>query len=175
MAVLAAADLKESRPDLADKKIEVITYGSPRVGNEQFVEAFAKSVDVSWRIVHWRDAVPPIPPTLKNVGTEVFYNSDMSQYKVCPVADDKNCNAGLTVTTSVENHEEWWNGASMPELCNVVDKWSGLNRDAPLDLPSGPGKQISNSYKWEDADDAAASGGDDSDGASAPAEQEDAF
>jgi triacylglycerol lipase len=43
------------------KTIQCYTFGSPRVGNQAFVDAFNKSVDVSVRVVNGQDIVPTRP------------------------------------------------------------------------------------------------------------------
>ncbi|KAJ8904001.1 hypothetical protein NDN08_000531 [Rhodosorus marinus] len=40
------------------------TYGSPRVGNKQFVEEYNREVPCTWRLVHAEDPVTKLPPAL---------------------------------------------------------------------------------------------------------------
>ena len=41
-----------------------ITFGSPRVGNRMFRHAFHSLVGTSYRLVHGRDPVPALPPSI---------------------------------------------------------------------------------------------------------------
>jgi hypothetical protein len=70
-------------------------FGLPRVGNREFVESFeaaAASEGVSppiWRVVHFHDPVPRLPPTwpfgVAHGGLEVYYTDRASSnYLVCP-------------------------------------------------------------------------------------------
>ena len=45
----------------ADSIQSVITFGSPRVGNEEFVAAHSSFGLPSWRVTHYRDMVPHVP------------------------------------------------------------------------------------------------------------------
>ncbi len=44
------------------------TFASPRVGNQEFVQAFNKLPLTSWRIVNQHDIVPRVPPHLPGIG-----------------------------------------------------------------------------------------------------------
>jgi len=75
----------------------VYTYGTPRSGNQAFVDALASATlpthDV-WRVTHWRDPVPHLPPALLgyvHATTEVFYNYDFTSVRQCVGPDDKDC------------------------------------------------------------------------------------
>jgi triacylglycerol lipase len=49
---------------LVDNDLLVYTYGSPRVGQQDFVDAYnAKRSDQTMRVVHGIDLVPRLPPT----------------------------------------------------------------------------------------------------------------
>jgi len=84
----------------------LVTFGSPRVGNAAFAEAFAASplADSTFRVTHWRDPVPHMPQsaTFVHVGQEVFYNQDSSDYKVC-AGESAEC-AGATSVFNFLDH-----------------------------------------------------------------------
>lgn len=44
--------------------VRCITFGSPRVGNRPFKQAFHSLVGTSFRCVHGRDPVPTLPPSM---------------------------------------------------------------------------------------------------------------
>lgn len=43
-------------------EIRCITFGSPRVGNARFIQAFSALVGTRIRVVHGGDPVPSVPP-----------------------------------------------------------------------------------------------------------------
>lgn len=58
LATLTAPALVDAYPN---KKVELYTFGSPRVGNDKFVEYFRSRVQVVFRIANFRDPVALIP------------------------------------------------------------------------------------------------------------------
>jgi len=88
-------------------------YGSPRVGNSQLADAINKAIPELYRVTHWRDLVPHVPPCQRSasglcvsgaseytafefwpayhVGPEVFYNQDSSSYRICDGGEDIMC------------------------------------------------------------------------------------
>lgn len=59
MATLCAVDIQYNFPGL---EIDVVTTGSPRVGNPAFAKSFNKRVPNSIRIVNKKDVVTKLPP-----------------------------------------------------------------------------------------------------------------
>jgi predicted lipase len=62
------------------------TFGSPRVGNNKFSQFFSTIIGNSFRVVHYRDIVPHLPPKdlgFHHISREVFYAEDNSSYTVC--------------------------------------------------------------------------------------------
>lgn len=73
LATLAALDIQFNCPD---KQVECYTYGSPKVGNKDFVESYNKRVPNTFRFVNGIDAVPQIPPiAYEHVGKELKLES----------------------------------------------------------------------------------------------------
>lgn len=58
LATIAATDLAIQMPD---KRVKCHTCGSPRVGNQEFVELFNACVSENWRVYNANDPVPMIP------------------------------------------------------------------------------------------------------------------
>ena len=83
----------------ADSEYDVyslVTFGSPRIGNQAFVDAFKKQDIDSIRVTHWDDIVPHLPQELleyEHIPNEVWYNEENSQYMECNDRDkeDKHC------------------------------------------------------------------------------------
>ena len=55
----------------------------------------ANNESVSWRVTHWQDPVPHLPLRMMgftHVSTEVFYNENSTEYRVCDGSgEDKSC------------------------------------------------------------------------------------
>mmetsp|Transcript_7385 Transcript_7385/g.32843 ORF Transcript_7385/g.32843 Transcript_7385/m.32843 type:complete len:443 (+) Transcript_7385:2029-3357(+) len=62
LATLCAFDC--SKTISPDDGCYAFTYGSPRVGNKQFVEEYNREVPCTWRLVHAEDPVTKLPPAL---------------------------------------------------------------------------------------------------------------
>jgi predicted lipase len=71
MAVLCAAGLgagvrfgSQLNPplELGEKIGDVYTFGQPRVGNKAFYDWYATAKHNSWRVTHYKDIIPHVPP-----------------------------------------------------------------------------------------------------------------
>ena len=58
LAILAAADLANSHAIDA-----VYTFGQPRVGNKAFSTWYPTVVPNTFRVIHYADLIPHLPPT----------------------------------------------------------------------------------------------------------------
>lgn len=115
IATLASMDLRGPNTIHVDA---VWTYGSPRVGNAEFVKAYVaaaerQSVDPpSWRIVHYHDIIPRInlhsaPWGPRHVPLEVYYYTEnpTGPHKECPpenndtASENRRCSFGTPVTS----------------------------------------------------------------------------
>jgi len=105
LATLGAHDAVASgKVDVVAQNVVLYTYGSPRVGNPYFAFALDKAIPNIFRVVHYKDLVPHVPPcglaTLNpfascnldsnslfwnpwHAGTQIFYNEEMSSYQTC--------------------------------------------------------------------------------------------
>lgn len=75
--------------------IGLITFGSPRIGNDAFTKSInSLLIDYSYRVVHNNDVVPHLPPiefNYSHVNTEILYNENNSEYTIC--FNPKKCNS----------------------------------------------------------------------------------
>jgi len=114
-----AAELGASRESLGYPVDGVYTYGSPRVGNSQFARFYGEVTRVSWRVTHWRDLVPHLPPSdfgFQHTATEVFYVEDGSSYTICDSSgEDPKCSMEHDLY-SVEDHYHYM----QPPLTNEI-------------------------------------------------------
>ncbi|KAI6371238.1 hypothetical protein MCOR25_004010 [Pyricularia grisea] len=86
--------------------VEVYTYGSPRVGNQEFVQWEATQTgNVEYRVTHIDDPVPRLPPIFLgyrhvtpeywlNGGSSSTINYTVADIKVCEGFANINCNGG---------------------------------------------------------------------------------
>lgn len=66
--------------------IQLVTFGSPRIGNKEFSKEFINTQIPTQRITHWRDIVPHLPEELLgyyHTPSEKWYNQDNSIMKDC--------------------------------------------------------------------------------------------
>ena len=99
-ATLLAAELL-----LAHRKLTMITYGQPRIGNAAFASTLDKRLaatgSTSWRLVHYADPVPHLPPEVldfRHVSPEVHYDELNRHYQVCDGSgEDPQCADGIAV------------------------------------------------------------------------------
>ena len=89
-ATLLAFDIARGATGLAAFNVKsVITFGSPRVGNSQFVAAHASFGLNSVRVTHYHDIVPHVPEEFmgyQHVPSEVWYEEGYSagtSYTIC--------------------------------------------------------------------------------------------
>jgi hypothetical protein len=97
-------------------KIYLITFGSPRVGNQKFMKEFNKYNIYSKRITHHYDIVPHVPQEFldyRHISQEIWYNEDNSNYKICEDfnGEDKYCSNSCAPNkcTSISDHMFYMN------------------------------------------------------------------
>ncbi|EFA85049.1 hypothetical protein PPL_02045 [Heterostelium album PN500] len=129
MATLAALDFTYNN---YYENIGVYTYGSPRVGNQDFAQLFDSKVENAIRVVYLEDTIPHLPlpafdlwdsdATYLHVNTEVWIDipstdtSVFPTYVVCPVNEELNCSTGSSVpwtqfdsvTSLMEDHRGYF-------------------------------------------------------------------
>jgi len=85
----------------------VYNFGQPRVGNPTF-EQYQKQVLGTYRVTHWQDPVPHLPPEILGFvhgPTEIFYTSNCSNYSVCNSSgEDITCSDQFLVDWNVDDH-----------------------------------------------------------------------
>jgi len=101
--------------NIKPQKIELITYGSPRVGNNEF-KHYMEVIGLSWRTTHYYDIVPHVPEEFLDyihISQEIWYNKDNSAYKECNdnESEDSSCSNSCSPTkcTSTSDHVYYLN------------------------------------------------------------------
>jgi len=109
MATLLAYDILTLYPQYNVKYL--ITFGSPRVGNDEFANKMKKSNIVSYRVTHYYDIVPHVPEEVLgylHISNEIWYNEQNSAYIICndnELEDDLCSNTcAPTHCTSIDDH-----------------------------------------------------------------------
>lgn len=94
----------------------LVTFGSPRVGNQYFSDYFNAYSIYSKRITHYYDIVPHVPEEFlgyKHVSNEIWYNEDNTRYTICNDFDneDPTCSNSCAPTkcTSTYDHLNYLN------------------------------------------------------------------
>jgi len=119
------------------KREQAIMYnfGSPRVGNYYFAQAVQEAVPEIYRLTHWRDIVPHVPPCYNDavgncminstskfgkplpgvwaayhVAQEIFYNEDFSEVIECNGGEELHCsNQFSLIQTTKADHDFYVN------------------------------------------------------------------
>lgn len=113
LSTLAAFELVHQEQKIRPENIQLITFGSPRVGNDEFKELM-QSISKSWRITHYYDIVPHVPEEfLKyiHISQEIWYNEENTKYVECDDLhkEDKSCSDSCAPTkcTSTSDHADY--------------------------------------------------------------------
>ena len=90
LALVGGLRLKEKFPK---QKVEVHSFGQPRIGNKALSTYAHKTIDTTYRVVHNRDLVPHLPfewMDFHHSAYEVFFNEQMTDYKICAESGEDN-------------------------------------------------------------------------------------
>ena len=113
MAVVAALDLKST----FGKVDHLYTFGQPRVGNQHFADYLASEIASGYRVVHYADIVPHVPPLdmldYRHGGAQIWYTEDMQTYQVC-TAEDPKCMDSLPESKWSANDHDSHTYAKLP-------------------------------------------------------------
>ncbi|XGW25350.1 hypothetical protein V3C99_006630 [Haemonchus contortus] len=110
LASLAASYIVASN-GVPPSNVQLVTFGQPRVGDMLFAWAHNLQMSYSFRVTHYRDIVPHVPPELFEMyyhhKSEAFYLQSMAvgaNYTVCYADESLRCSDGLLDTTSIKDH-----------------------------------------------------------------------
>ena len=74
---------------------EVHNFGIPRLGNKDLANYIHENIPIAFRVVHNKDIIPHFPLRSFNYihhPYEVFFDSEMKNYKVCDeTGEDESC------------------------------------------------------------------------------------
>jgi hypothetical protein len=119
------------------------TLGLPRTGDRKYALNHDRLIKKSWRIVHFRDIVPKLPPLTPFPDSpyhhqrEIFYGENMgilSNYIECFNYEDKNCSRGyLPSLSSIEYHRVYY-GINVEFYCDDMMYKRRKRPDADSDI-----------------------------------------
>lgn len=126
VGTIAAAHLRSNGAPCS-----LYTFGSPRVGNQGFVDFVAGQQGEQFRVTHFDDPVPRVPPTLSLIGgyrhlsPEYWLNVDntspsavnVSSFQVCVGTENGACNAA-TDGLDIAAHRLYFRNISS---CSPID------------------------------------------------------
>ncbi|KAI9907771.1 hypothetical protein PsorP6_003337 [Peronosclerospora sorghi] len=100
------------------------TFGKPRVGNTKFSARLRNaSMDV-YRLTHFRDIVPHLPPTwtgFEHTSEEIFYDQFSATYRACSLLDGEDPTCSNTCSpfscTSIVDHLTYMNISMSHLVC----------------------------------------------------------
>lgn len=124
MATLMAYDIQLSNQyDIQ----YLVTFGSPRVGNNNFAKKIDSFPITSFRVTHYYDIVPHVPEEILgylHISNEIWYDETNSAYKICSdsAGEDDTCSNSCSPIhcTSTSDHLYYLNvsmGSSDPTYC----------------------------------------------------------
>lgn len=119
LATLMAFDIKDIY------SILLYTYGSPRVGNPEFVNEFNTTTN---RITHYYDIVPHLPEEalgFLHIPQEIWYNEDNTNYETCEddtQHEDNSCSNSCSPKhcTSTSDHLNYMNTPMGSSACELI-------------------------------------------------------
>uniref|UniRef100_A0A6B2LEG4 Fungal lipase-type domain-containing protein n=1 Tax=Arcella intermedia TaxID=1963864 RepID=A0A6B2LEG4_9EUKA len=84
-------------------------FGGPRLGNDAFTRYLLSSIGEVYRVTHWMDPVPHLPPEafgFVHNPQEVFYNDDQSSYTLCSSTngEDPSCSDQFVLDADIPDH-----------------------------------------------------------------------
>jgi len=124
VATIAAAHLR-----VAGIPTNIVSFGSPRVGNKAFVNFVNAQAGTNYRVTHYNDPIPRFPGKLfgyRHTSPEIWLSTGgttqtsytLAQIKVCVGTENTSCNDG-TSSLDLTAHKYYFQRVSS---C----KWVGL-------------------------------------------------
>ena len=92
----------------------LITFGSPRVGNNEFSDMFTNYKITSYRVTHYHDIVPHVPEEFlgyRHIMQEIYFSENNDEYTVCNDIEDSTCSNSCAPLhcTSTSDHMNYLN------------------------------------------------------------------
>ena len=157
---------------LPKDSVLMYTYGSPRVGNYQLSSNMNQIFAANYRVVHYQDIVPHVPPCSVNdqicklktnfelgdllwqpwhAGVELWFNYNFTSYKTCTsnYGEDPNCSDSVSLSsTSVSQHMIYF-GTDISKACKSSIINNSKSEKEIINNESQEGKILKESNKQE--------------------------
>jgi len=83
------------------------SFGSPRIGNEDFINYYSQLIPITWRTVNKRDVVPHLPMMMfgfRHTPIEVWFENSYTQFQVCNGSgEDPSCSDSVVFTNTADH------------------------------------------------------------------------
>lgn len=113
------------------ERLLLYTFGSPRVGNENFVSWAAERLSFAFRLTHRQDIVPHVPPAsmgYRHIPNEIWFSNDTVplEYTICEdssLEEDENCSSGVWMTDFSDHRLYLGISTRCPEVARQVEQY----------------------------------------------------
>lgn len=101
--------------------VRLFTYGSPRVGNEEFAVYVSSIISDRFRVTHHRDMVPHVPSHHRcmHISGEYYQESDKIDVIACKGYEDENCSYQWRAT-NIKDHLYYLGVVLGDEGCSAI-------------------------------------------------------
>lgn len=97
----------------------------PRVGNEALATFFTQQVTQRFRVVHYADIAPHVPPQIpipySHFANEIWYDSAMVKFKVCG-AEEFTCSKSILPNQWSVNDHDMNTYMKLPGLFSLLEQ-----------------------------------------------------
>jgi hypothetical protein len=105
LATIAALDIH----NLFGHVDHLYTFGQPRVGNEAFATYVTASIPERYRVIHYADIVPHVPPMIPipyaHFSNEIWYDEAMKTFKQCGAEEFRCSKSVLPTSWTTSDHD----------------------------------------------------------------------
>ena len=85
-------------------RIQLMTFGKPRIGNSVFSKFFDSKIKSKWRIVNQKDLIPRLPPRFlgyQHSVQEIWFEKNEKDFKFCDANNGEDSKCSLSVKLPV--------------------------------------------------------------------------
>ncbi|WP_189401492.1 lipase family protein [Arenicella chitinivorans] len=115
LATLLALDIKIKRPNT---QVRLLTFASPRTGDNQFSDAFQRHIPNSLRIVNKPDLVPRVPPRAFKF-LHIWHESQINSRPLSHIKNSVTCYHSLNTYLHVLTHNNKLPGVAIDHGCHA--------------------------------------------------------
>jgi len=108
LAQIAGISFKLDNPSITTN---VYSFGTPRTGDPPFSTFYSNTIDSSYRVTHWHDVVPHLPPFLLgfyHTPNEAWFDEAFDTFTYCAEAESPDCSDSI-IPDSIYDHTHYFN------------------------------------------------------------------